>query len=806
MTWWLWLIIYLIAFVIIFYQKLSHYAGTLFVGILLILQTIFSHLSGILIIEWILFAGIAAVINIPFIRHLIAKNIFPIIKAVRPQMSSTEAEALNAGTVSFEGELFSGKPNFQKLLNIPKVALTKEEQEFLDGPVVELCRQICDFDLTHKYGCIPNDIMQFIKDNKFFGMIIPKQYGGLGFSPYAHSQVLIKLCGKSVSVCTTVSVPNSLGPAELLLHYGTKEQKDYYLPRLADGREIPCFALTSLYAGSDAAAMQDYGVICKEKFEEKEVLGVRLNWSKRYITLAPIATVLGLAFKCYDPDGLLGKVKDLGITCALIPTDTKGVVKGRRHFPLNAVFQNGPTQGKDVFIPLDYIIGGQDMIGHGWQMLMECLSAGRAISLPSIVMGGAKISTLASGAYVRNRRQFNTAIGNFEGVQEQLAKQAGYLYLIESTRKMTLAALNQGEKPSVASGICKYNITDYARKLGNCGMDIHGGKAICLGPKNYLGRDYQASPIAITVEGANILTRSLIVFGQGAVRCHPYMRQFIDADIKTADGLNTFANALYGFVANIISNKTRASLLGLTNGYGAKTPKSSVARYYQQLTRYSAAFAYLVDLALLFIGGRLKFKEALSGRFADCISLLYLGSAVLKNYYDEGEPASYRCIVDWVMQMVVYEIESTLNAIIRNFPNRWLGCYMRLVVFPLGRHAKMPKDNLGFKVAKEMQKPSALRDLFSEDMYLEPNELNPAGLVCSHLEQMIAVEPLLKCYQTAIKKGEINAYTFEEGVEQAVAKNILTENERDKILAAQIIRNACNAVDDFDPSDIGTHG
>lgn len=805
MHWWVSLIIYILAFIFIFYQRLSRYIATTIIAVLLVLQTLVEHNTPLLMIEWAFFLVMASFINIPILRQLVAKSIFPIVKAVRPKMSATEAEALNAGSVGFEGELFSGKPDFQKLLDVPKAILTQEEKAFLDGPVSELCSRICDFDITHRDGKLPDDMMQFIKDHKFFGMIIPKQYGGLGFSPYAHSQVIIKLGGKSVSVATTVSVPNSLGPAELLLHYGTTEQKDHYLPRLANGEDIPCFALTSLYAGSDAAAMQDYGIITKGHFNGEDILGIRLNWSKRYITLAPIATVIGLAFKCYDPDGLLGDKKELGITCALIPADTKGVVHGRRHFPLNAVFQNGPTEGKDVFIPLDYIIGGEKMIGHGWRMLMECLSAGRAISLPSMVMGGSKMSTLASGAYVRNRRQFNTAIGNFEGIQEQLGKMTSYLYMIESTRKMTLAALNQGEKPSVASGICKYNITDYARKLGICGLDIHGGKAICLGPKNYLGRDYEAAPISITVEGANILTRSMIVFGQGAVRCHPYMRQFIEANISTSKGLNAFTNAVYGLVANIISNKTRAFILGLSGGYGAKVPKSSVSHYYQQLMRYSAAFAYLVDICLMTLGGRLKVMEALSGRLADCISFLYLGSGVLKNYYDEGEPESYRSVVDWVMQMLCYELQTSLDGILRNFPNKYLATAVRFVIFPLGKHAKMPKDAIGFKVATEIQKPSALREFFAEDMYMEANELNPAGLVCAHLEQMIDVEPLLKCYQRAVKKGEIEAYTFEDGVKQAVAKNILTESEKDKILAAQVIRNACNMVDDFAPDDIGTH-
>ena len=804
MVWWMWLLIYIAALLVVLYQKASAIVSTILFGVLLVLQSIFAFHAVALTIEWICFVVMAAVINIPAIKNLVAKALFPIVKAVRPKMSTTEAEALNAGTVSFEGDLFSGKPDFQKLLDVPPAKLTKEEQAYLDGPVQELCEMICDFDITHKAGKLPDNIMQFINKHRMFGMIIPKQYGGLAFSPYAHSQVIIKLGSRSISVATTVSVPNSLGPAELLLHYGTKEQKDYYLPRLAKGEEIPCFALTSLYAGSDAAAMQDYGIVCKQNVDGEEVLGIRLNWSKRYITLCPIATVLGLAFKCYDPDGLLGSQKDLGITCALIPTSTPGVVHGRRHFPMNIVFQNGPTQGKDVFIPMDYLIGGQAMIGHGWQMLMECLSAGRAISLPSMVMGGSKISALTSGAYARNRRQFNTAIGNFEGVQEQLAKMTAYLYMIEATRVMTLGALNQGAKPSVASGICKYYITEFARKLGTCGLDIHGGKAICLGPKNYLGRDYEGAPISITVEGANILTRSMIIFGQGAVRCHPYMRQFIDADISTNKGLNNFSKAMFGFVGNIGGNKVRALLLGLTNGYLASAPKSSMSYYYKQLSRFSAAFAYMVDVALITLGGRLKIMEALSGRFADCLGYLYMGSSVLKVYYDEGEPASYRPVILWVMQMICYELEQTTDAITRNFPSKALGWAMRRIVLPWGRRAKMPTDKTGFNIAAEIQKPSALRDLFAKDIDLADSDINPAGRLCSHLEEIIEVEPLLKCYQRAVKKGEVEAMTFEEGVQEAFEKNILTESERDKILAVQLIRNACNEVDDFAQDDIGT--
>jgi acyl-CoA dehydrogenase len=798
----LWILCFIVVIGILFYHRISRYLGSLCVGILLVLQTWISGWTPGRAIEWIIFLAIVILIDVAFVRGLVAKALYPIIKSVRPKMSDTEAEALAAGSVGFEGELFSGKPNFNKLLSVPKTSLTQEEKDFLAGPVEEICAKIRDFDFTHYEAGIPDDIMDFLKSHGFFGMIIPKAYGGLGFSPYAHSQVIIKLGMLSVSMGTTVSVPNSLGPAELLLHYGTKEQKDYYLPRLANGREMPCFALTSLDAGSDAAAMQDSGVICKGKFEGEEVLGIRLNWSKRYITLAPIATVLGLAFKCYDPDGLLGDKKDLGITCALIPTSTSGLVHGRRHFPLNAAFPNGPTQGKDVFIPLDYVIGGKDMIGHGWRMLMECLAAGRAISLPSMVMGGVKKSVLSSGAYARCRRQFNTAIANFEGIKEVLAEMTAYLYMIESTRRMTLAALNQGEKPAVASGICKYFITEYAREIGKKGMDVHGGKGICLGPKNYLGRDYQEAPISITVEGANILTRSMIIFGQGAIRCHPFMRSFIEASIKTPQQVSALNQAIYGFTGHIISNTVRSLWLSLTGAHFVKTPRSKVSRDYQLLTRYSASFAFLVDMALVTLGGKLKFMEAISGRFADCLGLLYMGAGVLKNYHDAGEPASYLPVVQWIMAYIFVSLDKAMFDITRNVPGKLFGWFLRRITLPWGRRAQLAKDRLGFKIADSICNPSELRDYFAEDLYMTPTDNNPAALVCAHLQDFIDVEPLLSKAHKALRKANIQSMTFADSLEQACKLDAITEDEKQQILNTQVIRDACNSVDDFDTAEL----
>ena len=483
-------------------------------------------------------------------REKLTKPLLAIYRTMLPSMSDTEREALEAGNVWWDGELFSGMPNWDRLMSYPAPKLSDEEQAFLDGPCEQLCRMLDDWEICHKLADMPQDVWDFIIEKQFFAMIIPKQYGGLEFSAYANAAVITKLASRSPTASSTIGVPNSLGPAELLLHYGTEEQKQHYLPGLAAGTEIPCFALTSPEAGSDAAALIDNGVVCKGKWNGKTITGIRLNWNKRYITLAPVATVLGLAFKLYDPEHLIGDKDDYGITAALIPTDTPGVVVGRRHIPLTIAFQNGPTSGKDVFVPLDYIIGGPKMAGKGWKMLVELLSVGRAITLPSIASGGAQAASYASGAYTIIRKQFNTSIANFEGVGEALTRIAGHTYIVNAAVAVTAGAIDQGEKPSVPSAILKYHCTELGRKIANDAMDVHGGKGIMMGPKNYLGRGFIATPIAITVEGANILTRSLIIFGQGTIRCHPFVLKELQAagDEDQDRGLIDFDNALFGHI------------------------------------------------------------------------------------------------------------------------------------------------------------------------------------------------------------------------------------------------------------------
>lgn len=577
----------------------------------------------------ILIAGVAGLWmlnNDEFRRERVTRPVLGIYRKLLPNMSDTEREALEAGTVWWDGELFGGTPNWNKLLATPAPTLSAEEQAFLDGPVEELCGMIDDWQITHELGDLPPEIWQYLKDKGFFAMIIPKKYGGLEFSALAHSEVLMKVSGASATVASTIAVPNSLGPAELLHQYGTTEQKDHYLPRLARGEDIPCFGLTSNRAGSDATSLTDSGIVCKGEFDGEETIGIRLNWNKRYITLAPVSTLLGLAFKLRDPDHLMGDKEDYGITVALVPTDLPGVTNGRRHYPLNVPFQNGPISGEDVFIPLSYIIGGWDMAGQGWRMLVECLTVGRCISLPANTTGGAKAGIAVTGSYGRVRRQFNMPVGRFEGIQKVIARIAGKTYTMDAVRNMTAGAVDLGEAPSVPSAIVKYHVTEMAREVSNDVMDVHGGKGIMLGPKNYLGRAYQAVPISITVEGANILTRSMIIYGQGAIRCHPFVLKEMKAAANpdTEQGLVEFDDALFGHIGLVLGNAARAFWLGVTRSQYCDVPVNGpTRRYYQQINRYSAAFALVSDAAMATMGGSLKKKEMLSGRLGDILSISF---------------------------------------------------------------------------------------------------------------------------------------------------------------------------------------
>src|SRR5688572_7265260 len=638
-------------------------------------------------------------IVIPVRRAVVTGPIFGIYKKVLPQISQTEQEALDAGSIWWDADLFTGKPEWKKLLAYPQVKLSTEEQAFLDGPVEELCGMLDEWDIVHNRMDLPPEAWKFIREKGFLGIIIPKSYGGLGFSAFAHTEIVTKISTRSGTAAVTVMVPNSLGPAELLIHYGTDEQKNHYLPRLAKGLEIPCFALTNPEAGSDAGAIPDFGIVCKGMHEGKEVLGIRLTWEKRYITLGPVATILGLAFKLFDPQKLIGDKEECGVTLALIPTSHKGVNIGRRHIPLNTAFMNGPNSGKDVFVPMDWVIGGQKQVGHGWKMLVECLAAGRSISLPSMSMAAGKLGSRATGAYARVRSQFKLPIGKFEGVEEPLARIGGSTYLMDATRRLTMAALDMGEKPSVISAICKYHMTERMRQIVNDAMDIHGGKGIMMGPNNYLGAAYMSIPIAITVEGANILTRSMIIFGQGVIRCHPFVLKEIEA--ANRNDLAAFDRAFFGHLSFTLSNAGRALWLGFTGGWGYPVPGTpDTRRYLQQMARFSSAFALLADISMFVIGGDLKRREKVSARLGDILSMLYMASAAVKRYHDEGRQKEDLPLLTWSMWDSFFRIQVAMEGVVSNFPNKWVGGWLRMLVFPKGLTLNAPHDKWGHKVAE----------------------------------------------------------------------------------------------------------
>ncbi|MUG28856.1 acyl-CoA dehydrogenase FadE [Aeromonas salmonicida] len=784
------------------YRRASLFTSTLATAAALVAGTLYGHVP---LLVWALFAVIAIPLNlVDFRRNQLTKPLFKIYKSIMPEMSRTEKEAIEAGTTWWEADLFAGNPNWKKLHAIPVSVLSAEEQAFMDGPVENVCRMVNDWEVTHERADLSPEVWQYLKDNKFFAMIIKKKYGGLEFSAYAQSCVLQKLCGASAVLASTVGVPNSLGPGELLQHYGTDEQKDHYLPRLAVGKEIPCFALTSPEAGSDAGSIPDFGIICKGEWEGEEVLGMRLTWNKRYITLAPIATVLGLAFKLRDPDHLLGDEEELGITCALIPTHIKGVEIGRRHFPLNVPFQNGPTRGDNVFVPLDFIIGGPAMAGQGWRMLVECLSVGRGITLPSNSTGGVKMLALATGAYSRIRRQFKLPIGKMEGIEEPLARLGGNAYIMGAAANLTVTGIDLGEKPSVISAIVKYHLTDRAQKCIIDAMDIHGGKAICMGPNNYLARGYQGAPIAVTVEGANILTRSMIIYGQGAIRCHPYVlpEMLAASHPDKEQALKDFDKAIFSHVGFAISNLVRSFWLGLTGARFAAAPyKDQTKGYYQQLSRLSANLAFLSDMAMGTLGGELKRKERVSARLGDVLSQLYLASSALKRYQDEGRQQADLPLLYWALQDAMFKAQEAIDELLRNFPNRWIGLALRVIVLPLGRDMKRPSDKLDQQVARLLQTPSETRSRLAQGQYLTREEGNPFGLLEQALDDVLAAEPLFDkvCKADGIKRLFMQ---LDKVADAGLALGVLNQNEADLLRRAEESRLRTINVDDFDPIDL----
>jgi len=730
--------------------------------------------------------------------------IFRLFKRITPPMSDTEKDAIDAGTVWWDGELFSGKPNWKKIRKSKPGHLSEEEQNFVDGPVNKLCSMLSDWEINHKDYDLPADVWQYIKDEGFLSLIIPKEYGGKDFSALAHSEIVMKVSTRSVAAAVTIMVPNSLGPGKLILEYGTDEQKKYYLPRLAKGEEIPCFALTSPDAGSDAGSIPDYGIVCKQDYDgKKDVLGVRLTWEKRYITLGPVATLLGLAFKLYDPGHLLGEKESLGITCALIPTSTPGVNIGRRHLPLNVMFMNGPNSGDDVFIPIDWLIGGAARAGQGWRMLMECLADGRSISLPALSTGAGKLASRSVGGYARIRRQFKLPIGRFEGVQEALARIAGATYKMDAARTLTATALDRGEKPSVISAIVKYNLTEIMRKTVNDAMDVLGGAGICLGPQNIMGRAYQAIPVSITVEGANILTRSMIVFGQGAVRSHPYIFQEMDA-INSGDSdesIKKFDRALFGHIRYFISNAYRSFYHALTSSFFVFVGATGkTRRYYQHLTRLSAAFALLADISIVLLGSSLKRKEKISGRLADILSQLYLATAVLKRFEDQGSQKDDIPLLRWVCEDTFYTIQEKMDGLLSNLPVRPVSWIVRLLIFPIGRHFAPPSDKLGSKIAELLLSPSDARNRLSNGMYIPDDPNQQVKRIDDALVKIIKAEHIEKKVYREMRGFDAGFKGMDGMIDAAIDQGVITKDEADLLQIAEQARRDVIKVDDF-PTD-----
>lgn len=800
-----WIIIFIITIGIMAYLRLPQIIWSGILGFVLLIFT-FTNIENLapLIIMWSLFIAITVPLNLPRIRQkYISQPVLTFMRNAMPKISKTEQEALDAGNTWWEVDLFSGKPDYSKIRDLPISELSSEEQAFLDGPVEELCGMLDDWKINQIDYDLPKSVWDFLKANQFFAMIIPKVYGGLEFSALGHSSVVMKIAGRSITAAVTVMVPNSLGPGELLMHYGTEAQKDYYLPRLSSGEDIPCFALTGPENGSDAGAMPDTGIVCRQTFEGKDnTLGIRLNWDKRFITLGPVATILGLAFKLYDPDHLIGEKNNIGITLALIKTDIEGIEIGNRHFTANHMFMNGPNRGHDVFIPMDWVIGGQKYVGRGWMMLMNCLAEGRAVSLPALSTGAGKYISRYTGAYSRIRKQFKVPIGHFEGIEEALAEIAGNTYIMNAARELTLLGLDTGEKPSVISAIVKYQMTERMRKSVNLAMDIHAGHGICLGPKNFLGRAYQGIPISITVEGANILTRSMIVFGQGALRSHPYLLKEIEA-INHQDqeaSIELFDDALFGHVGFIISNVFRSLILGLTGARFTNAPgKGKVKRYYQQLTRMSSAFALLADACVLILGGSLKRKEKISGRLADALSNMYLITAVLKHYEDQGYKQDDLPLLIWACEDSLFKTQEAMKSVMRNFPIRFVGRILNMVIFPLTKPYGGATDYQGHKIARLLLNPSSARDRLTKGIYFTDDPNDAMGRIEHALNTSLDSESAERKLRDARRIGLITARDITSAVADAIKQSIINEAEAEKILVAHAATLNAISVDEFSP-------
>ena len=757
-------------------------------------------LTGLGAPTWLLglYVVLALIFNLkPIRRAILSGPLMSLLDRLKilPVISETEQTAIDSGTVWVEGELFSGKPDLKKLSEEEYPELTEKERAFMDGPVEELCSMVSDWDVFQRRD-FDKKTWNYFRKERFFGLVIPEKYGGHGFSANAHSKIITKLASRCGPLATTVMVPNSLGPAELLMHYGTEEQKDHYLPRLAKGEEIPCFALTEPNAGSDAGAMQSHGEVFKAEDGE---LYIKLNWEKRYITLAAISTVIGLAFKLYDPENLMGKGEELGITAALIPSDTEGVVLGKRHDPLGVPFYNCPIRGKDVVVPVSAIIGGREGAGNGWRMLMESLAVGRGISLPAQSVGGAKVATRAIGAYAAIRQQFGLNIGRFEGIEEPMARIGGYTYLLDAARTYICGALDMGAKPAVVTAIAKYNFTELGREIINDAMDIVGGSGISRGPRNIFAHTYMATPIAITVEGANILTRTLMIFGQGAIRSHPYALKEIEALMEK--DVKKFDDNFWNHIGHAIQNMIRSVVLSVTRGRLAGSPVSGAAsKYYKKLAWASATFAFMADIALGSYGGALKMKEKLSGRYADVLSWMLLATATLRRYDAEGQKEEDRIYFEWAMEEAFSRIQTAFDEIYSEIQVPGLSWLFRGPVAlwsRINRIGKKPSDKLGHMVARAMQTRGEQRDRITKDIFIPTSRDEALGKYDFALECVEESYPIYKKLYKATKAGKLEKSHVLKQLDSALKQGIITDDEAELVRKTEKARYDTILVDEF---------
>ena len=794
-------ILLLVAVWAIFLFELARLTGSSLLIVVVLLVAFLSPWSLLLGIPLILISLI--VLIEPLRMRLISQPAYKILANAMPSMSSTEREALDAGTSWWEKELFMGAPDWKKFDSYPYPQLSSEEQSFLDNEVEQLCGMLNEWDIHHKHKDLPPEAWQFIKDHGFLGLIIPKEFGGRQFSSFAQSRIMSKIASRSLTAAVCCMVPNSLGPGELLLHYGTEEQKKRYLPGLAKGEEIPCFGLTSPEAGSDAGSIPDSGVVCYGQFEGQQVLGLKMNFSKRWITLAPIATVIGLAFKMYDPDGLLGDAnkKEYGITCALLPASHEGVVTGPRHNP-GSPFMNGTVEGKDVFIPLDWIIGGVKNAGKGWRMLMECLAVGRGISLPALSTAAGEMAYLNVGAFAKVRQQFKISVGNFEGVQEATSEIASDAYMLEAFRYLVTCGLNQGGKPAVMTAMAKYYATETMRRMLNHGMDVVGGRAVQLGPRNFIALGYQAIPVSITVEGANILSRSLMIFGQGSMRCHPYLfeeLQLLQAEDKNT-ALKTFNDMLFKHLAYTFNRTARAFTYGFTGGsaHASENADTFSRPYYKIINRFSANFALTADMCLGLLAGDIKRKEMLSGRLADIHAQMFIATAILK-FYEHGqktdaEQAHARLALD----KALYKTQDAFYDLFENFPIKFASALVKFICFPLGRAVTKPTDQLKRDVATYMMQDNAFRQQLKQHVCYSTDTNDVSGRMESAFQMLLKIDPLWNKFKKAESKGQFQGLTFETHIIDAVTTNFITQSEADQLIAYNIQRYDSMLTDIFD--------